>query len=85
MNREEFYVIFEQLRKKYGNPRWSVRLYLPDRIAEWNFGDVRMRLIAPWASRSMYLIYEHTPTAREVGKSDQEVFNKETAKPKRGL
>jgi len=93
--REEFYVIFEQLRKKYGNPRRSVRLYLLERlyfldfpldhIAEWNFGDVRMRLIAPWASWSMYLIYEHTPTAREVEKSDQEVFNKETAKPKRGL
>jgi hypothetical protein len=85
MNKEEFYVIFEQLRKKYGNPRRYVRPYLADGIAEWNFGDVRMRLIAPWVSRSMYLIYEHTPTAREVEKSDREVFNKETAKPKRGL
>jgi hypothetical protein len=60
-------------------------LYLANGIAEWNFGDVRMSLIAPWASWSMYLIYEHIPTAREVERSDQEVFNKETAKPKRGL
>jgi len=60
-------------------------LYLANGIAEWNFGDVRMSLIAPWVSRSMYLIYEHTPTAREVERSDQEVFNKETTKPKRGL
>jgi len=85
MNKEEFYVISEQLRKKYGNPRRYVRPYLANGIAEWDFGDVRMRLIAPWASWSMYLIYEHTPTAREVERSDQEVFNKETAKPKRGL
>jgi hypothetical protein len=60
-------------------------LYLANGIAECNFGDVRMSLIAPWVSESMYLIYEHTPTAREVEKSGQEVFNKETAKPKRGL
>jgi hypothetical protein len=33
----------------------------------------------------MYLLYKYTPTAREVEKSDQKVFNKETAKPKRGL
>jgi hypothetical protein len=30
----------------------------------------------------MYLLYKHTLTAREVEKSDQKVFNKETAKPK---
>jgi hypothetical protein len=30
----------------------------------------------------MYLLYKHTPTARGVEKSDQKVFNKETAKPK---
>jgi hypothetical protein len=85
MEKEEFYMVYEQLKKKYGNPRRYVKPYLADGVAEWNFGDVRMSLIAPWVSRSMYLIYEHTPTTREVEKSDQEVFNKETAKPKRGL
>uniref|UniRef100_A0A7C5X1Y2 Uncharacterized protein n=1 Tax=Thermocrinis ruber TaxID=75906 RepID=A0A7C5X1Y2_9AQUI len=85
MEKEEFYMVYEQLKKKYGNPKRYVRPYLADGVAEWNFGDVRMSLIAPWVSESMYLIYEHTPTAREVEKSDQEVFNKETAKPKRGL
>jgi len=85
MEKEEFYMVYEQLKKKYGNPKRYVKPYLADGVAEWNFGDVRMSLIAPWVSESMYLIYEHTPTAREVEKSDQEVFNKETAKPKRGL
>ncbi|MFZ8786014.1 hypothetical protein [Thermocrinis sp.] len=80
MNKEEFYVIFEQLRKKYGNPRRYVEPYLADGVAEWDFGDVRMSLIAPWVSWSMYLIYEHTPTAREVEKNDQEVFDEEIAK-----
>jgi hypothetical protein len=60
-------------------------VYLTNGIAEWDRGDVRMTLTAPWTSWTMYLIYEHTPTAREVERSDQEVFNKETAKPKRGL
>jgi hypothetical protein len=63
----------------------TVLFYLADGRAEWNFGDVRMTIRAPWVSWSMYLIHEHTPTAREVERSDQEVFNKETAKPKRGL
>jgi hypothetical protein len=63
----------------------TVLFYLADGRAEWNFGDVRMTIRAPWVSWSMYLIHEHTPTAREVERSDQEVFNKETARPKRGL
>jgi hypothetical protein len=80
MNKEEFYVISEQLRKKYGNPRRYVRPYLANGIAEWDFGDVRMTLTAPWVSEDMYLTYEHTPTAREVEKNDQEVFDEEIAK-----
>jgi hypothetical protein len=60
-------------------------LYLANGIAEWNFGDVKMILTAPWVSGDMYLTYEHTPIAREMERSGQEVFNKETAKPKRGL
>jgi hypothetical protein len=80
MNKEEFYVIFEQLRKKYGNPKRYVRPYLADGIAEWNFGDVRMSLIAPWGFGDMYLTYEHTLTAIEVEKNDKEVFDEEIAK-----
>jgi hypothetical protein len=33
----------------------------------------------------MYMLYKHTPTARGAEKSDQKVFNKETAKPKINL
>ncbi len=80
MNKEEFDVIFEQLKRKYGNPRRYVRPYIADGIAEWDFGDVRMTLTAPWASDDMYLIYEHTPTAREVEKNDREVFEEEIKK-----
>jgi len=80
MDKEEFYVISEQLRKKYGNPRRYVRPYLADGIAEWNFGDVRMILTAPWGFEDMHLTYEHTPTAMEVEKNDQEVFEEEIAK-----
>jgi hypothetical protein len=80
MNKEEFDVVFEQLKRKYGNPRRYVRPYVADGIAEWNFGDVRMTLTAPWASDDMYLIYEHTPTAMEVEKNDREVFDEEITK-----
>ena len=80
MKKEEFYVISEQLKKKYGNPRRYVEPYLADGVAEWDFGDVRMSLIAPWVSWSMYLTYEHTTTAMEVEKNDQEVFDEEIAK-----
>jgi len=58
----------------------TLLFYLADGIAEWDFGDVRMSLTAPWVSESMYLIYEHTPTAIEVEKNDQEVFDEEITK-----
>lgn len=32
----------------------------------------------------MYIIYEYTPTAREVERSDQEGLDKGIAKPKKG-
>jgi hypothetical protein len=86
IDRGEFDVIFEQLKRKYGNPRRYVKPYLADGVAEWNFGDVRMTLTAPWVSEDMYLTYEHTPTAMEVEKNDQEVFDEEIKKrPMKGL
>jgi hypothetical protein len=33
----------------------------------------------------MHLLYKHTPTAREMERSDQEGLDKETAKPEKGL
>jgi hypothetical protein len=60
----------------------TMLFYLANGIADWDFGNIRMTLTSPWISWTMYIIYEHTPTVREVEKSDQEVFNKETAKPK---
>jgi len=84
-SKEEFTVVYNQLKAKYGAPKKFVKPWLADGIAEWNFGDVVVRLFAPWASWDMYLIYEHVPLSKEVEKSDQEVFKKETAKPKKGL
>jgi hypothetical protein len=72
--------VVNPIKRKYGNPRRYVRPYLADGVAEWDFGDVRMTLTAPWVSEDMYLTYEHTPTAREVEKNDQEVFDEEIAK-----
>lgn len=85
MSKEEFYVLYEQLQSKYGKPRRFVRPYLADGVAEWSFGNVNLRLIAPWVSWSMYLIYEHVPLSKRADQSDQEVFKRETSKPKRGL
>jgi hypothetical protein len=85
MNKEEFYVLFEQLKKRYGQPKRYVKPWLANGLAVWNFGDVRMTLSAPWVSWEMYLTYEHLPLVKEVEKSDAEVYHRETAKPKKGL
>ncbi len=85
MNKEEFTVVYNQLRAKYGAPKRFVKPWLADGVAEWGFGDIVVRLSAPWVSWNMYLTYEHIPLSEEVEKSDQEVFQKETAKPKKGL
>ena len=63
----------------------TLLFYLANGIADWDFENVRMTLTAPWTSWTMYIIYEHTPTAREVKRSDQEGLDKETAKPEKGL
>jgi hypothetical protein len=85
MNHEEFYVLSDQLKKMYGQPKRYVRPWLANGLAVWDFGDVRITLSAPWASWTMYLTYEHIPLTKEVEKSDAEVYHRETAKPKKGL
>ena len=85
MNHDEFYVLSDQLKKTYGQPKRYVRPWLANGLAVWDFGDVRITLSAPWASWTMYLTYEHIPLAKEVEKSDAEVYHRETAKPKKGL
>ncbi len=63
----------------------TLLFHLANSIAGLDLGNIRMTLTSPWISWTMYLLYKHTPTARGVEKSDQKVFNKETAKQKRGL
>jgi hypothetical protein len=63
----------------------TLLFYLANSIVDWDFGNVRMTLTSPWISWTMHLIYKHTPTAREVKRSDREGLDKETAKPKKGL
>lgn len=85
MNKEEFYVLYKQLETKYGKPKKYVKPYLADGIAEWYFGDIVIKLYAPWVSWSMYLRYEHLPLSKQAEQSDKEVFKQEVSKPKKGL
>ncbi len=85
MEKEEFYVLYRQLESKYGKPKKYVKPWLADGVAQWDFKDVRVRLIAPWVSRSMYLHYEHLPLSKQADQSDEEVLRRETSKPRRGL
>jgi hypothetical protein len=62
----------------------TLLFYFANGIADWDLGNIRMTSTSPWISWTMYIIYEHTPTVREVERSDQEELYKETAKPKKG-
>jgi len=62
----------------------TLLFYLANGIADWDFGNIRMTLTSPWIPWIMYIIYEYTPTAREVERSDQEGLDKGIAKPKKG-
>jgi hypothetical protein len=62
----------------------TLLFHLANGTADWDFGNIRMTLTSPWIPWTMYIIYEHTPTAREVERSNQEGLDKETAKPKKG-
>lgn len=85
MSHEEFYVLYKQLEAKYGKPKRYVKPYLADGLAEWFFKDVKVKLRAPWVSWNMYLIYEHLSLSKEAELSDQDVFQREVSKPKKGL
>jgi hypothetical protein len=63
----------------------TLLFYLANGIADWDFGNIRMTLTSPWISWTMYIIYEHTPTAREVERSDPKGFDKGTAGQRKGL
>ncbi len=85
MSKDEFYVLYNQLKSKYGQPSRYVEPYLSDGLAVWRFKNVEIRLVAPWVSWSMYLIYTHLPLDRKAELSDEKVFNQEMKKPKRGI
>lgn len=85
MNKEEFYILSQLLQTKYGKPSRFIKPYLSDGVAEWNFGDIKVKLVAPWVSWNMYLIYEDTQLSRLANQSDTQVLQIETSKPKRGL
>lgn len=85
MSKEEFYVLFNQLKSKYGKPSRYVKPYLADGLALWKFGNVEVKLLAPWVSRGMYVTYTHTPLYKRAEADDQRVFRESTSKPKKGL
>lgn len=85
MSKEEFYVLYEQLKSKYGKPSKYVKPWLADGIAIWKFKDIKVELSAPWVSLKMYLIYTHLPLSKKAEQSDKEVMQKEISKPKRGI
>ncbi len=85
MDKDEFFVMFENLKSKYGKPKKYVKPYLADGIALWRFKDVEVKLLAPWVSSNMYVIYTHIPLFKKAEQSDYEVMKKETSIPKKGL
>jgi len=54
----------------------TLLFHLANGIADWDLGNIRMTSTSPWISWTMYIIYEHTPTTREVERSDQEGLDK---------
>ena len=85
MSKEEFYVLLNKLKSKYGQPHKYVKPYLSNGIAVWKFNNIEVKLIAPWVSWSMYLTYTHIPLNKQAELSDRSIFEKETSKPNRGI
>ncbi|WP_353684561.1 hypothetical protein V4D30_01860 [Thermodesulfovibrio sp. 3907-1M] len=85
MNKDEFYVLYEQLKSKYGKPSKYVKPWLADGLAVWKFKDIEIKIIAPWVSSEVYVTYTHLPLSKKADQSDREVMQKETSKPKRGF
>lgn len=85
MNKDEFYVLYNQLKTKYGKPRKLVKPWLADGIALWKFKNIEVKIVAPWTSFNMYLIYTHIPLSKKADQSDNEIFKQEINKPKKGF
>jgi len=85
MEKEEFYILFNQLKSKYGKPSKFIKPYLADGLALWKIKDVEIKLIAPWVSWNMYLTYTHVPLNKKVEADNERVFREATSKPKKGL
>jgi hypothetical protein len=85
MGKDEFYVLYEQLKSKYGKPARYVKPWLAEGVALWKFKDIEVKLSAPWVSTVMYLNYTNLPLSRKADESDKEVMRKETSKPQKGF
>jgi len=85
MNKEQFYILYEKLKTKYGRPDRYTAPRLANGQVIWKFGSVKVELYAPWVSWTMTLSYTHVPLYAEAELSDRKVIRKEASKPSRGL
>ncbi|EDP75970.1 hypothetical protein [Hydrogenivirga sp. 128-5-R1-1] len=88
MQKNTFYLYFDQLKAKYGKPSSYRKPWLSDGEAVWRFGNVKLELYCPWVGRSTYILYVHTPLDRKAEKSDEAYYRKyirEKSKKTEGL
>jgi hypothetical protein len=83
MNKETFYLYYDQLKAKYSNPVAFTKPWLADGRALWRFGEVEVELFVPWVSRITYLTYTHRTLYKQSEKSD-EVYYRNYIKKKGG-
>ena len=88
MNKSTFKSYYDKLKAKYGKPDKYTEPHLADGYAEWNFMDIKIKLICPWTSKYAYLIYENDYLVKLADKDDQKYYQdyiKKTSKDIEGL
>ena len=88
MGKNTFKSYYDKLKAKYGNPVKYIEPYLAEGYAEWDFGNIKIKLRVPWVSRYTYLTYEEENLVKEADRDDEKYYQsviQKTSKDIEGL
>jgi len=85
MDKSTFYMYYDLLKNKYGNPLSYTPPKLKDGKALWKVGGIEIELYSPWVTTITYLSYTDPNLYSQAAESDKAIYEEQTRKKAKSL
>jgi len=85
MDKSTFYMYYDLLKNKYGNPSSYTKPELANGRALWKVGGVEIELYCPWVGGTTYLFYTDPDLYSKAAESDKAVYEEQTKEKAKSL